>query len=538
MRLAARLFLIFLFSTFCFVSAVPSAHAQVNPYATANTDTNVPANMHTYVQSLTLEMLSSFICLLDGQDVLSPGHPCLGVDPTTQKLGYVANNHGLLGTVTDMTVAMYTPPVQIGQYMRYVSQNFGLVKKTYADTTCDTRSIGVGFCSISPLIGIWSAFRNIVYLFFVVIFMLVGFGIMVRYKIDPRTVMSIENQIPKLIIALVMVTFSFAIAGILIDGMWVSSFAVVNILTGVDTQNPLNQQDANNSFFQNPLGFANNVLPGGVVGATMGSAGSAGDLIRGILTPENSNKLGLTPRTPSDCENSTPFFGFFGTAFCNLGNTVGDIVAGALGYLISWVVSILAILVFLIAIIWSMFRLWFALLGAYVGILIDVILGPFKIALGVLPGSKTNYMSWIKDMLANLMAFPTAIAMFLLARLLMDAFNTNTSLFVPPLIGNPLGTAGNGNPLGFLIGTGMVLLTPNVVNMTKGLFKVESGKNGQIIMGALGYGFGSINRVVGGAITTAMTPKGRAKKMMGDAENPYYEGSTVTRFLKNIGALR
>src|SRR5260221_2363221 len=456
-------FIIYLLS---FILLAP-AHAQTS--TTPNTDPNVPNNLHTYTQNVILEVFSAVGCQIAGVDLASPKEQCLGLNPQTGRIGYVSNG-GLLGTSVDMIAALYTPPAHVSDFTHYLSSNFGFAKPTYAQ--------GVGYTSITPLVEIWKIFRNIVYLFFVIIFVLVGFAVMLRFKIDPRTVMSIENQLPKLIIGLLLVTFSFAIAGLLIDGMWIFTFLVINILSpstniGIKSADPafLTPQAISSSIFQNPFGFANNVMPNGLLGASFGAGGSAGDVIRSLFTPANANRLGLVP--PSQiCTNSTPLVGWIGTAFCNLGGTITGAITGAVGFIVSWIIGIVATVVILIALLVALFRVWFSLLLAYAYILLDIVIAPFFIIFGLIPGSKISFGAWVRDMLANLISFPTIIALFLLGRLFMQAFSTSSqTLFVPPLIGNPLGGEATTNPLGWLIGLALILATPAIVNTMKKLFK-------------------------------------------------------------------
>ena len=59
---------------------------------------------------------------------------------------------------------------------------------------------------------------------------------MLRIKIDPRTVMTIQNQIPRVIICIILITFSYAFAGAMIDVMWAVTYMGVNKIT--QTVNP------------------------------------------------------------------------------------------------------------------------------------------------------------------------------------------------------------------------------------------------------------------------------------------------------------
>lgn len=64
---------------------------------------------------------------------------------------------------------------------------------------------------------LWGQSRNIAYLFFVIAMITIGFMIMFRNKIGGQMMVTVGNSIPQLIICLVLVTFSFAIAGIMLD---------------------------------------------------------------------------------------------------------------------------------------------------------------------------------------------------------------------------------------------------------------------------------------------------------------------------------
>ena len=90
--------------------------------------------------------------------------------------------------------------------------------------------------------------------------------------------------------------------------------------------------------------------------------------------------------------------------------------SAALGYLGTFI----AFIVISVALLWALFRLWFALLSAYIYILLDIILAPFWVVAGLFPGSQISFNTWVRDIVANLAAFPATIAIFLLAKVFMD----------------------------------------------------------------------------------------------------------------------
>lgn len=515
--------------------------------------------------------MSAATCQLTGIDPVNPNQQCLGVDNKTGKIGFVPSadgGGGAIGMMGKMISVLYTPPLHTGDYFNHLAQNFGIVKPVHAQ--------GTGFEGLNPLLGLWTAFRNIVYLIFTIVFVVIGLAIMFRIKIDPRTVMTIQNQIPKIIVGIVLVTFSYAIAGFLIDMMYGSIYLIGNVITStnkkvasgvnitgvIQSDNPFSAASQTVGFenvawepaktaggfispiFDNPLG---RILVG-IVGSFIGSKvrETASSICSGATNIISVAGLALTPITggisnivagianlAAKAGNVCAAFGGKGsiapasdiaTHGISVGNAkaVGDIigigVGGILGYvgapfLAKGIFSLIAFLIIAIAILWSLFRLWFALIMAYIYILIDVVFAPFWIAGGIIPGQPVTFGGWLRHILSYIAAFPTTIALFLLGKVFIDAFGTDQKGFVPPLIGNPTDT----NALGAIIGLGIILLSSNVVNMTTKAFKapkIDFGRIGQ----AIGVGAATPARLIGGAVQTVagekyeLTPTGTQER--------------------------
>jgi hypothetical protein len=524
MKFSVRLLFVAIFLFVFFFILKPAVFAQTTSitenaqaqYLTPNNDSNVPQNLHTWTQNVLLEVVSATICQITGSDPINPSQQCLGVDTKTKQIGFANNGGGLIGVTQNMIGMLYeNPPAQSGQYFKYLASNFGITKPSYAATGVQ----GIGFNSLEPLINIWTVFRNFVYIMFVVFFLIIGIAIMLRVKIDPRTVMTIQNQIPKVIIGVVLVTFSFAIAGFLVDLMYVFSYLFLGLIASADPSisSTLVTQLVNSS---SPLEAANKVMmtttPITIAGFSMngltGMATLPAGMIGSFISPLFNN-------APGSLIMGT-LIGFIGlNVGSTIGNTLGLIVGGvasligtpAIGIPLGAIVAgsfavggfiqgtlnatgdaqilfgVIAWLIIVIAILFSLLRLWIQLLMAYISILIDVIFAPFWIAAGILPGSKISFSSWLRDMAANLSAFPAALAMLLLARVFIDAYGSTKfpNQFVPPLVGD------NASPnlVGTLIGLGFILLTPSVLKMLKAAFKAPGTGIGAA-GGALGSGIG------------------------------------------------
>jgi len=127
----------------------------------------------------------------------------------------VTQNWGALAGMSRMVAGLYSaPPISGVQYFAGEIQKFNPTQPAYAQT--DT----VGFQALTPVQGLWTVFRNASYVGFVIVFVIIGFMIMLRAHISPQAVATIQDSIPRLVVALILVTFSFAIAGLMIDLMF------------------------------------------------------------------------------------------------------------------------------------------------------------------------------------------------------------------------------------------------------------------------------------------------------------------------------
>jgi len=423
-----------------------------------------------------LEVAAGLSCLITGIDPVNPNGKCLGFDAKTGKIGYMESNGGAIGAMGNMIGMLYTPPAHTRDYIVNLAQNFGISRPTYARWMIDDEDIqnttpkeafpnGAGFKGLSPFLGIWKIFRNMVYLFFVLIFIVIGVAIMLRVRIDPRTVMTIQNQIPKLIMGILLVTFSFAIAGFLIDLMWTVIYLSFNLFRSIDHVNLL-------SFMPQDIAGANPIGAAGGIGGIGKIAGNASGGIKGVISSLFDNTYGTIIAGIIGGIVGGGAGAMFGGVGLVVGAVAGGIVGGILGNeMIGFIAGIIAFLIIAISLLIALFRVWFTLLTAYVMILIDVVFAPFWILAGLFPGSKLNFNTWVRDIASNLAAFPAVYIMFLLAKTFMDLFNAAAHqsasapswVFVPPLIGN----AGNVKAFASLIGLGIILIMPNVVRMMK-----------------------------------------------------------------------
>ncbi|HLD01766.1 MAG TPA: hypothetical protein VJC10_02715 [Patescibacteria group bacterium] len=475
-----------------FVIAKQSAAAQeyVSPqtssYSSSRVDDNVPRNQHTHTQIVLIELLSAINCQITGIDPVDPSQACLDINPVTKKIGYAEIGSstqvgGLVGVTSSMISALYVPPASSVAYVHYVAQNFGVTKQAIAQEELNNQ--GTGFVRLQSLLNLWTKFRNVSYLALVFVFLIIGIAIMLRVHIDPRTVMTIQNQIPKIIVGIILITFSYAIAGLLVDLTWTTTYLGVNLITDkelCDSPNKPFTKAVTDDLGNNPIAFVTDILGDdtGCFGALDGISGisiTIGKSIGDALSRTLGAVLGFNEKL-FECDTGLSKLG----GILDLKDCARTAFFGPIKYLLGFIGSIIVGIAIIIALI----RTWFMLLKSYIRILFYVIFAPFWIILGLIPGNSLGFNRWLRTLVANLVVFPAAALMFVLAAIFASdkTMNNPDNSFLPPLIGHP-NIADN---LGLLIAFGLFMLAPELINMIRDGLKSPPSKYGA----AIGTGFG------------------------------------------------
>jgi hypothetical protein len=556
-----QILLSFLLATvsFLLITVLPVNAQRVNSYAAPVSNPDVPQNLHTYTQSAMIEVMSAMICQLSGVDPIQPTHQCLGIDPLSQRIGYVQGTQdgvagGALGTISNLIGYAFEVPISSGHYFNYLVSNFGITKSAFGATTKDQygniipdttgntptnqsaapSSVRTGFESLAPLMTVWARVRDVVYVIFVIGFIIVGIGIMLRVKIDPRTVMTIQNRIPKIIAGILLVTFSYAIAGFLIDIMWVSIYLIINLFASVD---PKIASDINTYYALqggNVFNYASSTLD--ISNVTTGANQGVKEIISAMLNNSAGHVISYAIAAMLTVGSGAVLgkIGGLGTALLGaiksagpigwlVGLVAGGAVAGATMYgidkMIPTIAGYITYLIILIAICSALFRLWFKLLAAFIGLIFGLVLGPLWIFAGLIPGNKLGFGSWLKHMLTNLIVFPMAIGMFMVGKVTIDAYAQYQQLhsaqgFVPPLIGY----GGTGAPISALVALGLILITPNVTKFAQDIFKgqkLDVSPIGQSLKAGTGTITGGIKPIGGAMAPNPMHPSQQGKMRRG-----------------------
>jgi hypothetical protein len=297
---------------------------------------------------------------------------------------------GVIGMVDDASTALYAsyPLVNIPSHL---AQQWvpGYKDSTTALYAQDDAWSGYSELELAGIQPLWTRVLNLSYLFFVIVMIIAGFMIMFRHKIGGQAMVTLGNVLPNVIIALVVATFSFAIAGLFIDFGGLIIGLIVDIFNLSDNATSI-------------AGFGNlfsNVFTGGVKSATLisgiGGALGLGGILGGV-------KLGLFALGP-------------------IGWTIG-LAVGALGLLFALIV--LGIIAF------GAIKVLITLFKAYFQLLLSVILGPLQITLGAIPGNNAAIMNWMKGVLRNVLVFPVVFFIVNLPNALI-ASNTEMRLRLP-----------------------------------------------------------------------------------------------------------
>lgn len=303
----------------------------------------------------------------------------------------------------------------IGNFYAYPAANtrtFIVDVMNSAHITPKVYAQGLGFASLNPVLELWKAFRNIAYMFFVIIFIVIGFMIMFRQKISGQAAVTAQQAIPGVIISLILVTFSYAIAGLLIDFMYLTMYLILGIFG--------NALPGKNLIDWNIMNIGASLF----IGAA--DIGTNKDLVSGLLE--------------------------------NLVISDGLITKGAeiIGGLALSVVIALAIL-------FGTISLFFELLKSYATIIFSVVTAPLVLMMGALPGKNTA-VTWIRNLVGNLLPFPVV----LLVLVMFFQFTQNSGLnikggFMPPF----LLAQGSPEAIVDLLGLALILALPQIVKEAK-----------------------------------------------------------------------
>ena len=182
--------------------------------AVSGSQTNDELSLPTTTANTTMSNLALGVCLLWGaMERVPAGSPAYSY----------YQNYGLIPNIQTANVAMLmNQPASTRLWIADTGQALGFIPR-------QANAQGIGFSGLLPILNLWKTFRNLAYVLLALVLIFMGFMIMFRTKIDPHTVASIQMVLPRIIISLILITFSYAIVSLFIDLSYVILFLAYNL---------------------------------------------------------------------------------------------------------------------------------------------------------------------------------------------------------------------------------------------------------------------------------------------------------------------
>ncbi len=317
---------------------------------------------------------------------------------------------GAIGQLNNAIVALHQPPASGIEYLAQMKDAF-LGKPAYAQNGTLQK--------LQFILPLWRIFRNVVYVLSTIMFIVIGMMIMLRVKVSPQAVITVQSAIPRIITVLILVTFSYAIAGLVLDLCNFLQAITISLLFSVQNKGLSEQLFENTNWYST---FLTNL----------------GEWIKNIFRTDPDfgylslvNMNSRTFRNLSARISPNVVTGNYLGVFIGRVTGVGALLGGVGGVLLPLLISIMKFF-------W-LFKLFFGLLKCYATLLLKIILAPLEIAMGAFPNSKMNFSSWITDFAANALVFPVVAIFLVIVNVIIDVFiagtrGTSQAFWMPGLI--------------------------------------------------------------------------------------------------------
>ncbi|MDZ7586560.1 MAG: hypothetical protein U0946_02290 [Patescibacteria group bacterium] len=392
--------------------------------------------------------------------------------------GKLISSGAVQGTSYLMASLYQTKPASSVQYVAYVLNHSGLTKSAYAAGS------GWNFLTIpkdsnmaSPILALWTVSRNVVYLLFIVIFVAIGFMIMFRSKLNPQTVVNIQLALPNIVVSLILVTFSFAICGFIIDFVFLGH-KLIDAIFFANTQSPL----SNIMKVIRAL-----TLPPAVPPASYYDAVTNLDILTAFLMPSGLwGGINIWTSLGSFISNMGGFIACMSSATSLSCSAYKNIVTalGGTAPTTFTITSAIIPLIFAFTLLGTALKIFFGLITKYVSLILSTIFSPFVFLLTAFPGKSGGIGNFLKTMLSAALAFPAIAFMFYLAFYFVSGTIGLQLEGLPPLnkTGSLLGSASFGGTAGAfggaleaLIALGILMATTQVPQAIDQMLEVKPG---------------------------------------------------------------
>jgi hypothetical protein len=244
----------------------------------------------------------------------------------------------------------------------------------------EAKAQGFGYATGGGAVQLlWRTVRDVSYTFLIIAIVVMAFMIMFRTKISPQTVITVQSALPRIVIALILITFSYAIAGFLIDLMYVVMGIMVAVIMASDIMTGTSW----------PVLFSSLAIP---------------DVASVIIIPFSF--------LVSFCFAIAFALMQIGGSLCAPG--ISSAICTIAGGVVGGFVGVVFLIIGFFSIVIAAFKIISMLFKAFVNILLLIVIGPLQI----LMGSISNYGGfgqWLKNLIGELTVFPLAVFLFILA---------------------------------------------------------------------------------------------------------------------------
>ena len=309
----------------------------------------------------------------------------------------------------------------------------------------EVKAQGFGYSGLTWIQKYWKGFRDISYVLLVLVVIIIAFMVMFRVKLNPQTVISVQSALPKVIIALILITFSYAIAGFAIDLMYVVSGLIALLL--------------------NTAGFSGSNLTAtyGVIAGTGGGYSFLGGLWVLFMMLAYTIMFIITA-----------FFALLTTILTALN------IFGALLAIVFIIIGVLCLLIM----IWYTIKIPYVLLKTLISLYITIITAPLQIMAGTIIPSM-GFGAWFKKLISDILVFPLVGLFFWFAwstlwsawaamgfdwgSSFLDITTFHEPSWVPGIIGTTLNPGVHGISAIIFLGMsfGIIIMIPKIPNIIK-----------------------------------------------------------------------
>ncbi|MFS8130511.1 MAG: hypothetical protein ACMG57_00885 [Candidatus Dojkabacteria bacterium] len=298
---------------------------------------------------------------------------------------------------------------------------------------------GAGSELLRPIQAFWGWSVNLVFGFLVLLIIVIALAIMFRQRLGGAAEVTIQNAIPSIALAMILIPLSYAISGLFIDTITIGTNVVHGFLLGPQSPGAAVYSNRDNKDLVN-CDLQNT------------DAGSATNCDRGLYADDPTIDV-WRARARIDIRDAGTTLGQSvnnslagvpsAQAIFNLIGSILSIISSKNGQFsqYAWFGNIVNLIIGVLT-IWIALKIFWKLLNKYFTLIIMPAFSPFIFATAALPGNGTkSIVSYLKTMGSAALFYIVTYAMFILTMIFTDpTFQASlpdfrTSGYIPPLLG-------------------------------------------------------------------------------------------------------